>query len=245
MSIRIGAIVYLISAVIQMFAPGLATLIVGRVIQGVGVGFLSMTVPVFQTEIAPGHARGLFVSIEYLCLNSGYALSAWVGYAFYFAIPNEISWRGPYIVQAALAVLLTAWTWCLPETPRWLIKNGFRKEGLEAIADLQGNGDVRDAKIIKVYEDIVKAIEYEASFGGEATWGELFTKYTRRTIMGVTSQMFAQLNGINVCSYFSFRSSPKATHARPCSTSFLRTFSARASMSLVLSSTPVAALSST
>ena len=128
-SVRIGAIIYLISAFVTIFSPNLVSLIVARCIQGVGVGFLSMTVPVIQTEIAPNHSRGLFVGIEYLCLNSGYALSAWVGYAFFHAMPSEISWKGPYIVQAVLAGILLAWTFWLPETPRWLIKNGFENEG--------------------------------------------------------------------------------------------------------------------
>ena len=105
-SVRIGAIIYLASALITIFSPNLACLILSRCIQGVGVGFLSMTVPVIQAEIAPSHSRGLFVGIEYLCLNCGYALSAWVGYAFFHTMPSEISWRGPYIVQGVLAGLL-------------------------------------------------------------------------------------------------------------------------------------------
>ena len=125
MSVRIGAVIYFIASFIQMFSPNLATLIVGRCIQGVAVGMLSMTVPVLQCEIAPGHARGVFVSIEYLCLNGGYVLSPWVGYGFFFAMPSEIAWRGPYIIQAVMAFILIAWTFVLPETPRWLIKNGF------------------------------------------------------------------------------------------------------------------------
>jgi MFS family permease len=79
---------------------------------------LSVTVPIYQCEIAPGHERGLLVSIKYLCLNPGYALSTWVRYAFFSYIPHEISWRGPYIIQACLAVILVTWAFFLPETPR-------------------------------------------------------------------------------------------------------------------------------
>lgn len=42
-------------AFVQAFAPNLACFIAGRTIQGLGVGFLSMTVPVIQTEIAAPH----------------------------------------------------------------------------------------------------------------------------------------------------------------------------------------------
>jgi len=70
-SMRIGSFFCFIAALMQVFAPNLAVLIAGRCIQGVGVGFLSMTVPVVQAEIAPGHARGVFITIENLFLNGG------------------------------------------------------------------------------------------------------------------------------------------------------------------------------
>ena len=37
---------------------------------------------------------------------------------------------------------------------------------------------------------------------GSATWGQLFTQYTRRTAVGITCQLFAQFNGINAILYF-------------------------------------------
>ncbi|KAA1466086.1 general substrate transporter [Dentipellis sp. KUC8613] len=201
MSVRIGAIFYLVASFFQIFAPNLAVLIVGRSIQGIGVGMLSMTVPILQCEIAPGHARGLFVSIEYLCLNAGYALSAWVGYGFFFAMPSEIAWRGPYIVQAALAFVLLSWTFFLPETPRWLIKNGFQKEGLAVLADLHGTGDISDPAIQSSYLEIVAAIQYEEALG-QASWMQLLKSYPRRSVVGITCQLFAQFNGINAILYY-------------------------------------------
>ena len=201
MSVRLGAIMYLIAAFIQIFAPNLGALIAGRSIQGIGVGILSMTVPVLQCEIAPGHARGLFVCIEYICLNLGYAVSAWVGYGFFFAMPSEISWRGPYVVQAALAAILVVWTFILPETPRWLVANGFEEEGLHVLADLHAAGDTRRPHIVATYVEIAAAVDYERKMG-QATWRQIFRQYTRRCIVGITCQMFAQLNGINAILYF-------------------------------------------
>jgi MFS family permease len=53
--VRIGGFIYFAMAFLQSFAPNLACFIAGRTIQGLGVGFLSMTVPVIQTEIAAPH----------------------------------------------------------------------------------------------------------------------------------------------------------------------------------------------
>jgi MFS family permease len=82
MSVRIGAYISLASAFVQISTPSLAVLIFGRSLQDIPVGILSMTVSIFQCEIALGAERALFVAIEYTCFNAGYALSAWVGYAF-------------------------------------------------------------------------------------------------------------------------------------------------------------------
>lgn len=199
--IRIGGMIYFVAAIIQIFMPNLAALIVGRSIQGLGVGMLSMTVPIYQCEIAPAYGRGLFVAIEYLCLNSGYALSAWIGYGFFFAMPSEISWRGPYIVQAALSLILVIWTFFLPETPRWLIKNGFKRQGFNTLADLHGNGDIYDPIVSESYSSIEAAILLEEGMG-QASWAQLFSQYTRRAIVGITCQFFAQFNGINAVLYY-------------------------------------------
>ncbi|KAI0676964.1 general substrate transporter [Trametes maxima] len=200
-SVRLGGLVYLIAAIIQIVSPNLACLIVGRSLQGVGVGILSMTVPILQCEIAPGNARGLFVGIEYLCLNVGYSLSSWVGYAFFFTSPSDISWKGPYIVQAGMAVVLFLWSFILPETPRFLIANGFEEEGLRVLADLHAAGDIHDPAVEGTFRTIVDTVERERALG-QASWKHLFTQHTRRTIMGLTCQIFAQFNGINAILYF-------------------------------------------
>jgi MFS family permease len=193
---RISAAIYFVSAFIQIFASNLGILIVGRSIQGIAVGMLSMTIPILQCEIAPGHARGLFTSIGYICLNAGVAISAWVGYGFFFAVPNEISWRGPYIVQAVLGMVLFIGTIFLPETPRWLIKNGLQMEGIRTLADLHGTGDMLDPAIQASYAEIAATLEHEKGLGF-ASWGQVFRQYPRRTIIGITCQLFAQFNGIN------------------------------------------------
>jgi MFS family permease len=112
-----------------------------------------------------------------------------------------MSWRGPYIIQAVLAAILVVWTWFLPETPRWLVKNGFASEGLGALADLHGTGDINDPDIVKAFGLIKATIDFEEHMD-EASWAQLFKQYTRRTTMAVTCQLFAQFNGINAILYY-------------------------------------------
>ncbi|KAL3495791.1 general substrate transporter [Aspergillus germanicus] len=199
--VRLGGFIYFFSAFIQMFAPDFATFIAGRTIQGLGVGFLSMTVPIIQAEIAAPHRRGLMVGIEYSTLIAGYMLSCWVDYGFHFMLPSEMSWQGPFIVQIVLSFILLAMSLFLPETPRWLAKNGFMKESLQTVADLHSNGNTEAEHVQLVFREIQEAVIYETNLG-KSTWTEMFTRYRKRTIVGITVQMFAQLNGINIISFY-------------------------------------------
>ena len=89
----------------------------------------------------------------------------------------------------------------LPETPRWLAKVGFFKESLQTIADLHSNGDIEDESVQRVFLEIQEAVRFEETLGS-AGWGEMFTVYRKRTIVGITAQAFAQLNGINIISFY-------------------------------------------
>jgi MFS family permease len=168
--VRIGGFIYFFSAFIQIFAPGFATFVAGRTIQGLGVGFLSMTVPIIQTEIAKPHRRGLMVGIEYTCLIGGYMLSCWVDYGFNFLLPDKMSWQGPFIVQIILSFILLAMSFFLPETPRWLAKNGFMDESLQTVADLHSKGDIHAEHVQQVFLEIQQAVIYETALG-KSSWG--------------------------------------------------------------------------
>ncbi|KAH0600133.1 hypothetical protein MHUMG1_01129 [Metarhizium humberi] len=199
--VRLGAFIYFFSAFIQIFAPGFDAFVVGRTIQGLGVGFLSMTVPIIQTEIAAPHRRGLMVGIEYTFLIAGYMLSCWVDYGFNFLLPGSMSWQGPFIIQIVLSFILLSMSFFLPETPRWLAKQGFMKESLQTVADLHSKGDVDAPHVKSVFLEIQEAVRYERTLG-TSSWKEMFTRYRKRTIVGITVQMFAQLNGINIISFY-------------------------------------------
>ncbi|KAL4876381.1 putative MFS sugar transporter [Aspergillus karnatakaensis] len=200
-TVRLGGLIYFASAFIQIFAPGFATFVAGRTIQGIGVGFLSMTVPIIQTEIAAPHRRGLMVGIQYSMSIGGYMLSCWVDYGFNFMLPKNMSWQGPFIVQIGLSSLLLAMSFFIPETPRWLAKNGFMQESLQVVADLHASGDTQAEHVQQVHVEIQEAVIYESKLG-KSSWLEMFTRYRKRTIVGITVQMFAQLNGINIISFY-------------------------------------------
>ncbi|KAK9311784.1 hypothetical protein V1524DRAFT_450125 [Lipomyces starkeyi] len=186
---RIGGFIYFIVAFIQAN------------IQGFGVGFLSRTVPAIQSEIAAGHKRGLMGGIEFTFNIIGYATSCWVDYGFFFHLPSNMSWQGPYFVQCSIAFLLLSLSEIVLETPRYLAANDFPGEALQTLANLHGNGSIENEEVVAMNIEIQEAVLYERHLGS-ASWTEMFTIYRHRTFMAMTGQIFAQLNGINVISFY-------------------------------------------
>jgi len=57
-TIFIGAVVFLLGGALQTGAPLVSYLQAGRFISGLGVGFLTMIIPLYQAEIAHPSIRG-------------------------------------------------------------------------------------------------------------------------------------------------------------------------------------------
>lgn len=63
-AIQIGALIWILGAIFQAAANGVALLCFGRVVGGVAIGICSAIVPVYQSEIAPKEIRGRVVSLQ-------------------------------------------------------------------------------------------------------------------------------------------------------------------------------------
>ena len=61
--IIVSSFLYAVGSVVMAFAETIATLMLGRVIVGLGVGVSSMIVPVYLSEVSPKHIRGTVVAI--------------------------------------------------------------------------------------------------------------------------------------------------------------------------------------
>lgn len=57
-TITIGSIIFIIGGVLQTAAPEISYLMAGRFLAGLGVGFLTMIIPLYQAEIAHPSIRG-------------------------------------------------------------------------------------------------------------------------------------------------------------------------------------------
>ena len=199
-----GAVIFVLGGALQTFAVGMSTMICGRIIAGVGVGLLSTIVPVYQSEISPSHNRGKLACIEFTGNIIGYCSSVWVDYFCSF-INGDLSWRIPLAMQIVMGSLLMVGALALSESPRWLLDNDHDEQGLIVIANLHAGGDTKHEKAINEFKDIKTSVLI-ARQEGDRTYSEMFKRYKKRLLIAMSSQAFAQLNGINVISYYVWNS---------------------------------------
>lgn len=199
-TILYGSIIFVVGGALQAFANGMAALILGRIIAGVGVGALSTIVPVYQSEISPPHNRGQLACIEFTGNIVGYATSVWVDYFCSF-IESNLSWRIPLFMQCTMGALLAMGALVISESPRWLLDNDHDEEGIVVIANLHGGGDVYNERAREEFREIKMNVLLQRA-EGERSYSEMWARYRKRLLIAMSAQAFAQLNGINVISYY-------------------------------------------
>ncbi|KAL2423773.1 MFS-type transporter criB [Exophiala dermatitidis] len=199
-TILYGSMIFFVGGMCQTFANGMPMMMVGRLIAGFGVGALSTIVPVYQSEISPPHNRGKLACIEFTGNITGYAASVWVDY-FCSYIESDYSWRVPLLMQCVMGALLGFGSLIICESPRWLLDNDHDEEGIIVIANLYGKGDIHNPKARQEYREIKMNVLLQRQ-EGERSYSDMFKRYYKRVFIAMSAQAFAQLNGINVISYY-------------------------------------------
>lgn len=197
----IGAIVFTLGGAVQSFTLGFWTMMVGRTISGFGVGLLSTIVPIYQSEISPPDHRGALACAEFTMNVVGYAFSVWTDYFCSF-IDSDLAWRIPLFLQCVFGIFLAIGSLAIPESPRWLIDTDRDELGMRVIADLRSNGNMYDSIAQFEFNEIKEKVTQERESGEERSYKMMWRKYRQRVLLAMSSQAFAQLNGINVISYY-------------------------------------------
>ncbi|SPO24836.1 probable sugar transporter [Ustilago trichophora] len=199
-NIWIGSIIMAIGTIGCTASYSLAQLFVFRVILGIGNGMHTATIPVWQSECSPPHKRGMLIMVEGAMITGGIAMAYWIDFGCFFLDPSSAAWRLPIALQMIL-ILPTFVTIYLPESPRWLMLKGREDDARKVIAALD-NVPADDPLVGK------KLREISASLVAAKTTkiSDLFTngpeRNFHRTVLGFISQMFQQISGINLITYY-------------------------------------------
>ncbi|KAG7699352.1 hypothetical protein KL950_000791 [Ogataea haglerorum] len=177
---------------------------VGRIVTGIGNGFNSSTIPVYQAECALAGNRGKMLTYQAVVTIAGVIIAYWVGYGTSFT-DSPVQWRFPCSLQGlfALALVIELLTGILPETPRWLVTKKRYSEAQEVLAAIFDE-DLDSDIVLQEVQDIKTTVDNEAA-GGEFRFGELFEIHNgnlRRLILSCGIMIMQQFTGSNMINYY-------------------------------------------
>ena len=191
-SLRIMAVLYLVSSLGCAFAWNWPSLLIFRVIGGLGIGGSSVIGPMYIAEIAPAKWRGRLVGFFQFNVVFGILLACFSNYLVGLANLGEHEWRWKLGVPAIPAALFFLMLFGIPRSPRWLVKKQRVPEARESL-QLIGEDDYE-----RELQEIVESIDAEHAQGDV-----LFSrKYLFPIFLAVSIGMFNQLAGINAILYY-------------------------------------------
>ncbi|CAL1701462.1 unnamed protein product [Somion occarium] len=205
-TIVLGGVIMIIGAILQATSFGYAQMVVARIITGLGNGLNTSTVPSYHAECSPASKRGSFIMIEGSLITFGIMISYWIDFACFWASGSSAQGRVPIALQIIFAIIMIAGITFLPESPRWLAKEGRNIEALAVIAALEGKPH-DDPSVRQTYLGIREAVAVESHSGSERSpLREIFSggrsQNFRRAFLGVVNQCFQQITGINLITYY-------------------------------------------
>ncbi|CAO3625069.1 unnamed protein product [Mucor fragilis] len=171
------ALVFIVGGVLQAASHNIEMQLIGRFISGISVGACSV-------------------------LYTGMLISAWLDYGTIY-VQNDWSWRIPYLVQVAPAILLAACPFLLPRSPRWLIEKGRHEEAIKTLAYVHGKGDVNHPYVLQEFSEIKDNVQLENNVAVDSYISMIKDPKNRRVLwVGCSVAIFQQLTGANVIMYY-------------------------------------------
>ncbi|GAA4839639.1 sugar porter family MFS transporter [Actinomycetospora corticicola] len=191
-----GGVVFVIGTLGAALALNAAMLIGFRFVMGIGVGIISVVVPMYLSELAPKEIRGRLTSLMQLLVTIGIFLA----YVTDFAFSDIHGWRWMIGIGVVPAVLLAVGIYTQPESPRWLVANkpGGEADARAVLTRLRGSEEAADAELAEIH----------ASVGDESGTDDLGPKALLRPrlrpifVVGMLLVFFQNFVGINTIIYY-------------------------------------------
>ena len=192
-TLRITAVLYVVSAVGSALAWSWTSLMVFRLIGGLGIGASSVLGPVYIAELSPAKWRGRLVGAFQFNVVFGILVAYTSNYLIRLAHLGAMEWRWQVGVAAIPAFGFLVLLFGIPRSPRWSASKNRIDEAL-AVLKLMGEPDPEGE-----LADIRAALQQEHATAHEAVFR---WKYRYPLFLAITIGAFNQLAGINAILYY-------------------------------------------
>jgi len=192
-TLRLTALLYIVSAVGCGLAWGWAPFLVFRLIGGLGIGASSVLGPVYIAELAPAKWRGRLVAAFQFNVVLGIVVAYTSNYLIRLLNLGAAEWRWQVGVAAFPAVFFLVLLFGIPRSPRWSASKDRIDEALEVLRMM---GEAEPEAELK---DIRAALSEEHATAHEPVFR---WKYRFPLFLAISIGAFNQLAGINAILYY-------------------------------------------
>lgn len=133
-----AACIFIIGVVCLISANTFVGVLIGRIIQGMGVGIVTIVVPLYLVETVPHRYRGRSIAIFQCFLTAGILLASVVDLKFL----KQGDWRVMFACALIPGALLLLGTYKLCESPRWLLIRGRENDAKKALSYCNDDAEV-------------------------------------------------------------------------------------------------------
>lgn len=201
--LKVAAVLFAVSAIASAIAPDYLTLVIARMLGGLGVGAALIIAPMYIAEIAPADIRGRMVSFNQLNIVIGISVAYFSNFLILSLGQSDLAWaqslrlgdwnwRWMLGVEALPAIVYFLALFSVPESPRWLVMRGKAAEALEILSRVSGRTQA-EADLGAVQESLDAEAHLE-----KGSIKELFLPAMRLVLtIGIVIAILQQITGIN------------------------------------------------
>ena len=201
--LKVTAALYAVSAIGSALAPDFATLVIARMVGGLGVGASLIIAPMYIAEVSPPKIRGRMVSFNQLNIVLGISVAFFTNYLILKAsqsgsgwaealLIDKFQWRWMLGLELLPAILYFGFLFIVPASPRWLIMKGRDAEALVTMKKVS-----EEAQAIKDIEAVKASLRHEKK-KSRVPVSSLFKPALRFVLtIGVVIAILQQITGIN------------------------------------------------
>jgi len=168
----------------------------GRFTAGLGIGALSTSVPMYQSESVPASIRGMIVASYQLLITFGILVAYIINYGTSQIGNSSAQWRIPNGLSALWAIILGLLILLMPESPRYAYRKGRIEEARSTMASLIKGGEAHGPYVDEKIREIQEKQEAEEVGGDHNPWIEIFKipNMRYRVFLGIALQAGQQVS---------------------------------------------------
>ena len=203
--LMLAALLFVTTSLGNALANNFTIFISWRMLGGVGIGLASGLSPMYISEVAPAQMRGKLVSINQLTIVVGILFAQYLNWFIVRDLPagatdefiktswfGQWGWRWMFGLTALPALVFFFGMFFVPESPRWLAKNGNTARA-KAILEKIGGAVYANAAVAEINSTLTQEESQQVRFADL-----LQPKLRKVLVLGVVLAVFQQWCGINV-----------------------------------------------